>query len=275
MERIRQASYHCTFYTQTIALDKTHWPETNAVVARNRRTGISFGGIPEARTIFGPAGFRQLCRDMYNWITEENIRGAKEAGVPESLRKTAIKPDGTISLVFGACAGAHYPFAQYVIRRVRVASNHPILPKLEAAGYYFEDSLYERNTKVVDFPLHYGQVKAADTISLAKQADLLVTLQQEYADNSVSISLYFDPETEKEDVAEVIADLAPNVKSFSMFPRDNGSYQQVPNDPISQEKYQQLCAQLKPIDWSNLTGGKLEEPVFCTGDACELPKRKK
>ena len=274
MNNIKLATEHATFYTQTVSLGKTHWPETNAVVARNRRTGVSMSGIPEARTILGPSGFRQLCRDMYSWVSAENIRAAKESGVPESIRKTVIKPDGTTSLVFGTCAGAHYPYAEYVIRRVRVASNHPVLAKVIEAGYHVEDSVNERNTKVVSFPLHYGQVRSADTISLSKQAALLVLLQQEFTDNAVSISLTFDPVTESEDVAEVIADLAPNVKSFSMFPRDNGAYKQMPIEAITKEIYESRCIGLKRIDWSDLSGGILEEPIFCTGDKCELPSKK-
>lgn len=274
MESIKLAAQHVTFYTQTITLGKTHWPESNAVVSRNRRTGISLGGIPEAITILGHAGFRQLCRNSYDWISQENIRGAKECGIPESIRKTAIKPDGTVSLVFGICSGAHYPYAQYLIRRIRIEAEHPMLELLAEAGYKIEDSIYERNTKIVEFPLHYGQVKSASTISLVKQGELLKLLQQEYADNSVSITLTFDPTTEKDDVAEVIADLAPNVKSFSMFPRSNGIYKQLPNEEITKEKYDSICATLKDIDWTRLAGGRLEEPVFCTGDTCETPIRR-
>ena len=47
VERFNKALEYATFYASTVSLLPTHRPETNAVIARNRRIGVSVSGIAQ------------------------------------------------------------------------------------------------------------------------------------------------------------------------------------------------------------------------------------
>ena len=96
-EELMQAFRYATFYSSTVSLLPTQWEDTNAVIARNRRIGVSMSGIADLVSTVGSAELIRICRAAYKVIRDENTRLAKEAGVPASIRVTVIKPSGSIS----------------------------------------------------------------------------------------------------------------------------------------------------------------------------------
>jgi hypothetical protein len=77
---------------------------------------------------------------------------------------------------------------------VRVAANAPVVKVLKKAKIPFEPEVFDpKNTLVFKFPVLQGPALPADQVSLWQQAFLLTTIQREWADNSVSNTLYFRP----------------------------------------------------------------------------------
>jgi len=98
-----------TFYAATVSLLPTHRSETNAIVARNRRTGVSISGITDWMEKIGITKMTRVLRDSYKQVREVNERLARDAGIPISLKVTAVKPSGTVSLLAGVSPGMHFP----------------------------------------------------------------------------------------------------------------------------------------------------------------------
>ena len=92
-----EAVEFATFYSSTVSLLPSHCPDTNAVIARNRRIGVSISSIADVYDIIGFTELTRLCRSGYRKVREINTKLAKEAGVPASIRVTMVKPSGSIS----------------------------------------------------------------------------------------------------------------------------------------------------------------------------------
>jgi hypothetical protein len=189
-----KACEYATFYASTVSLLPTHRQETNRVVVRNRRIGVGIidwtGWVKEQ----GLHKVTSYMRKGYSIVTEVNQQRNSEAGVPESLRKTTIKPGGTGPKLPGKTPGIGYPTFGETLRRMTAAVNNPICKVLDAAGVPFKPCFFDpKGTRIYEYPIKQGPSQPADEVSLWEQAINLVTVQREWADNSVSNTLYFKP----------------------------------------------------------------------------------
>lgn len=265
-----------TFYVSTVALLPSHDEGTNEVVARNRRIGVSVSGVADWIDATSWSHVTMALRDGYEKHVEPiNIALARAAGVPPSVRLTTVKPSGTISLLAGVSPGMHWPYDRYCIRRVRISDTSPLVPLLSEAGYVHEVDRDSAATLVFEFPLasNGGKTRAAKEVSIWEQASLVTMLQREWADNSVSNTLYFR-QAEANQVERVIAACAPMVKSISMLPdqeeKDGGGYYLPPYESITKTRYVELSKQAREIDWSDLSGTDGIDSRFCETDHCEI-----
>lgn len=264
-----------TYYASTVALLRSHSEDTNEVVARNRRIGVSVSGI--ADWLDGTSGshvFNQLNKG-YDIVRETNRRLAASAGVNPSIRVTTVKPSGTVSLLAGVSSGMHHPLAPRVLRRVRVAQDSPVGAILKAAKVPHEPDDYSAGTDVFEFPLAYGEGKTRSVkhVSIWEQGRIVTILQRVWSDNAVSNTLTFQPE-EKKHVERVLSMYAPDVKSMSMLPDiDGGAYTQMPVEQITKAEYEERLAKITEPQWEFLTGsdGDARSEAYCQGDYCEIP----
>jgi len=260
-----------TFYASTVALLPTHRPETNSVIVRNRRIGVSLSGIADMLDAHGATELTRRLRKGYRLVRTVNQKLAAKAGVPASVRVTTVKPSGTISQLVGVSSGMHFPTFQYAIRRMRVGNASRICQVLKKAGVPYEDDRYSENTTVFEFPIKQGKTRKATTVSAWEQFSLLAMLQREWSDNMVSCTIYFDPRTEGLQVEHMLALFAPIIKSVSMLPHSKkGAYVQMPYEGISKEEYEERLAKFPKIDWNEFGGSAGIESRFCTNDFCEL-----
>lgn len=192
------ACQHATTYASTVSLLPTHRPETNRVVARNRRIGVSMFDFANWKQSHGVHKITAYMREGYNAIRAKNRELADEAGVPESIRVTTVKPGGTIPKLPGRVSGIGNPTFNHTMRRMRVPINNAIHPYLVKAGYRYERDYYEKMhsgehlTDVFDFPIIQNG-KPATEVTLWEQAMTLMLVQREWADNAVANTLYFKP----------------------------------------------------------------------------------
>lgn len=266
-----KACRFAAFYTATVSLLPTHWTITNAVIARNRRTGSSMSGVADFYDKYGFSRLTRICRLGYKEIRTENKRLAKQAGVCESIRVTTNKPSGTLSSISGVSPGVHFPTFKYAIRRMRAAENHKICDVLRQAKVPCEKDTYSDNTLVFEFPIDQGKTRAAKEVTIWEQFNILTSLQREWSDNMVSVTIYFNPETEGDQIELALAQNAPQIKSCSMLPHtEEGVYAQAPYQGINEEKYLELKSNLGNIDWRKYSGYDGIMPRFCTNDTCIL-----
>jgi ribonucleoside-triphosphate reductase (thioredoxin) len=190
-----KACEYATCYTSTITLLPTHRKETNRVIARTRRIGVDIIDFSGWKYTVGMTQVVKWMRKGYEHIRKVNYWLNSEAGVPEAIRVTTIKPGGTVPKLAGKTPGVGHPTHIYTLRRVRLASNSPIVPILIDAGIPFEPDINDpENTLVFEWPIEQGPAKPATDVSLWEQAMNVVLLQREWSDNAVSNTLYFRPQ---------------------------------------------------------------------------------
>src|ERR1035437_5967710 len=185
-------------YGKTITLGKTHWPETNEVMLRNRRIGCSVSGIAQFISKRGIDELRVWLESGYEIIDKYDVTYSEWFGIPRSIKKTSLKPSGTVSLLAGATPGLHYPESRFYIRRMRLSKTSNLLDMLKNAGYHLEEAFgSEESTMVVEIPVDVGEgVRTLADVSMWEQLALAAFMQKYWADNQVSATITFDPKTE-------------------------------------------------------------------------------
>lgn len=278
LSRFNKGLEYATFYASTVSLLPTHRPETNAVIAKNRRIGVSISGIaqwasgavPEGWGLMNYTKMGRFLRDGYKLVRRVNTCLSKEAGVPESVRVTTVKPSGSISLLAGVTPGVHYPVSRYSIRRIRIGKSSPLIQSLIDANVPYEDDKVSDNTYVFDFVIDHGDVRPCNEVSPWEQFSLVQMLQKHYSDNSVSATIYFDKEIDGPDVEKMLAMFIPNLKSVSMLPHSGHGYAQAPYEPITKDEYEKRRKTFIMPTFKHVQGNVPEGSKFCSGDTCEI-----
>lgn len=260
-----------SFYSSTVSLLPTHREETNEVINRNHRIGVSISGVADWFDQYGAADCIPMLRKGYKIVKKVNEELAKSAGIQPSIRLTTVKPSGSISQLAGVSSGMHFPTFRYAIRRMRVSEGSELVPVLKAANVPWEKDVYSDNTLVFEFPIDQGKTRPATEVSAWEQFALLATLQREWADNMVSCTVYFDKETEGPQLEHMLGQYAPVIKSVSLLPHtDEGAYKQMPYEGINREEYMIRKGQILPINWDNYSGTDGQDTKFCTNDTCSI-----
>jgi ribonucleoside-diphosphate reductase alpha chain len=265
-----------TFYATTVSLLPTHRPETNEIIARNRRIGVSISGIAQWVNFKAYKGWCDMnytaltgfLRKGYKLVRLENARLSADAGVPASVRVTAVKPSGSISLLAGVTPGVHYPVSRFAIRRMRIGETSPLVPHMIRAGIPYEKDKYSDNSLVFEFVIDHGDVRPCDEVSPWEQFSLVALMQRCWSDNLVSATIYFDNEKDGSDVEKLLAMYIPVLKSISMLPHSNHGYAQAPYEHIDETEYKRRLKKTN-IDFKTLRGNVPEGSKYCSGDRCE------
>jgi ribonucleoside-triphosphate reductase len=256
-------------YGKTVTLINTHWPETNAIMLKNRRIGLSQSGVVQAFNKFGRRQMLKWCNKAYKHVGELDKEYSDWLCVPRSVRMTSIKPSGTVSLLNGSTPGIHYPEDEYYIRRIRFASTSDLLPPLEAAGYKIEKDSYSPNTMCVEFPVHEPLFKKGKRdISMWEQLEIAAQYQYYWADNSVSITVTFHPD-EADQIKDALEMYEARLKAVSFLRYQETGYEQAPYEPITKEEYEKMIVGITPIQKIETNEGGVGSK-FCTNDTCEL-----
>lgn len=292
-------------YAKTVTLVPTHNSLTNQIMISNRRIGLSMSGIQQALKKFGFAGFfENFCDEGYGHVQHWDRIYSRWWGIPQSIKSTTVKPSGTVSLLAGATPGVHCSHSEFYMRTFRVGAIHPLVAKLVAANYKMEFSANDKAiyikaggdaalwcdtleiSKVSDkvlkgfangggslvtyFPVKEDNfTKSKFDISLWEQLCLARELQDKWSDNSVSITVTFKKEEQK-DLKSAIEYLAPYIKTLSFLPLEIDNYPQMPYTQCSEAEYDEYSKGLKKLRLTSLRGGTAKGERFCTNDVCEL-----
>jgi len=255
-------------YAKTVTLIETHDERTNEVMRRNRRIGTSVSGMVQFVHREGKDALKQYLRAGYGYIDNLDKKYSKWLGIPPSIRKTTVKPSGTVSLLAGATPGVHFPTADYYIRRIRLQEGHALVDKLIEAGYTVEQDVYSDNTLVVEMPVAGEGLPTEYDVSVFDKADMATFMAEHWSDNGVSCTITFQPH-ERECIETVLTSNAGKWKTVSFLPIAKQAYAQMPYEEITEEQYLDMVRDLKLVDLTpSGTDGEMEE--FCTTDVCEI-----
>jgi ribonucleoside-triphosphate reductase len=257
-------------FAKSVTLLPTHCEKTNQIMLQNRRIGCSQSGIQQAIKKFGIQKYlTEFCDKGYQVIDNWDHIYSRWLGIPTSIKMTTVKPSGTVSILAGATPGVHCTHSEYYLRTIRIAANSPLVPKLRKANYRIEESVTDKKTLVVYFPVKESNfTKSKYDISLWEQLTLVKELQHYWSDNAVSCTVTFKPE-EIKDLKNAIEYFAPYVKTLSFLPLDNHNYDQAPYQTCTQQEYEDYNNSLLELD---LTDEKEEAKgeKYCSNDSCSI-----
>ena len=260
-------------YGKRVTMETYHHKKITDVISKNRRIGTGITGCLES-PLFNPDSLDRA----YRAIQEENVRYSKELDIPESIRTTVVKPSGTVSkLLDQKGEGIHAAYSEYMIQRVRFGANDPLIPLLKAAGHYMEPSIrfdgsLDHNTIVVDFYLKApeGMLCADKDFDTWKQLDTLLMAQKYWADQAVSVTVYY----KREELPEIKAWLSNNLKylkTISFLCHSEHGFKQAPKEAIAKEEYEKRSSKIKELVFENDSfDGSLQSSLECESGTCPL-----
>lgn len=224
------------------------YEKTSTIVRKNARLGQSITGILQST----PEQISWL-DSAYKNLRDYDVAYSKENGLPVSVRLTTVQPSGTLSLLPGVTPGIHPAYARYYIRRVRFGASDPLVDACRKRGYKVTwdigiDGREDHTRYVVEFPCQSpeGSVLAADMTAI-EQLEWVKKMQTEWADNAVSVTVYY----RKEELSLIKEWLSSNydtgVKSVSFLLHADHNFPLPPYEEIDEDTYKKL---LGKVDFS-------------------------
>lgn len=263
-------------YAKTVTLLPTHWEKTNAIMQRNRRIGASMSGIANFADNHGIPKLREWMDEGYEVIKRYDNIYSEWFGIRESIKMTTVKPSGTVSILAGESPGVHWtPGGKYFNRAIRFANDDPMLPLFRMANYRVEPASESPDTtSVVFFPIKSDAKRAERDVTIFEKMAIASVAQRYWSDNSVSVTISFDSETEQKHIGTVLHMYDGQLKTVSFLPSGNFTYPQMPYTQITEEEYKEDGEnKLFPIDFSGVYAGMAADAIgenYCSTDSCEI-----
>jgi len=224
------------------------YEKTTDIVQKNSRLGQSITGILQ-------------CSDeqiswldhTYKHLEDFDIQWSKEHGLPKSVRLTTVQPSGTLSLLPGVTPGIHPAYARFYIRRVRFGSSDPLVDACRKRGYRVQwdiglDGREDHTRYVVDFPCGSpNNAILANEMTAVQQLEWVKKMQATWADNAVSVTVYYKLEELQEIKDWLSKNYDSSVKSVSFLLHTNHNFPLPPYEEISEDDY---CKAIAKIDLS-------------------------
>jgi ribonucleoside-triphosphate reductase len=248
LEQFKEISF--LLYKTQKQVTRMNYPydKTTKIVSKNARLGQSVTGMLQC----SPEQLSWLPM-AYEYLEKVDQEYSADNGLPVSVRLTTVQPSGTLSLLPGVTPGIHPAYARYYIRRVRFGSSDPLVDACRKRGYKVQydigiDGREDHTRYVVDFPCESpeGSVLAAD-MTAVEQLEWVKRLQADWADNAVSVTVYY----RREELGLIKEWLSKNydnsVKSVSFLLHSDHNFPLPPYEEITQAEYEKL---LSKVDFS-------------------------
>jgi ribonucleoside-triphosphate reductase (thioredoxin) len=250
-----------------------HHPDTQAIVWKNARMGI------------GVTGYLQASEEQRSWLSpayerlrEYDASYSRAHGWPASVKLTTVKPSGTLSLLAGVTPGWHPSLFKHYVRRIRIASNNPLIDVARAHGYHTEyqinfDGTPDHKTTVVSFPCKTPDgCPIAEDMTAIDELEIIRRLQREWSDNAVSATVYVD-KSEVPGIKEWLrGHFGEEVKAVSFLLKIGHGFRQAPYEAITAEEYADMVAKTKPI--TSQIADAVDDIALgegeCAGGACPV-----
>jgi len=231
----------------------------------------------------GVTGYLQATEEQRKWLpkvySELRLYDKEYSGelnVPESIKLTTQKPSGTLSLLPGVTPGCHPAFATYMIRRIRISSDSPLVEICRKHGYHIEPVRYfdgseDKSTSVISFPFSYPEgTPVADELSAIDQLEVVRRVQRDWSDNAVSCTIYYGLEELPAIKKYLKKNYTDNFKSVSFLLRQEHGFDQAPLEKISKEVFDEMVKTTTKITEVNYQVDQFEDAEDCVGGACPI-----
>lgn len=279
--KTKEELFKCATYMYRVSKHSLSLPcpdskDTEEVVHRNMRMGIGVTGYLQATE-----EQKSWLSPCYEYLREYDKKYSLQHGFPPSIKLCTVKPSGTLSLIGGVTSGVHPGYARYYIRRIRIASESPLVEVAKKHGYHCEyvrnfDQTIDPTTMVLSFPYELPEhTIIAENCTAIQQLEYVKRLQTEWSDNSVSCTVYYRKE-ELPEIKEWLKEHYNNsIKSVSFLLHSEHGFQQAPLEKISKEEYDEMVRNTRPItDVSGICHSKEDEKFIgeqeCAGGACPI-----
>ena len=246
---------------------KCHHPETQEIVHANMRMGIGVTGY-----LMATDEQKGWLSEAYKELKEYDKEYSAEHNLPTSVKLTTVKPSGTLSLLAGVTPGAHPGYSHFHIRRVRMASNIPLVDECRRLGYPIEyvrkfDGSEDHGTVVVSFPASFPKhTRVAADMTAIDQLEVIKELQTNWSDNAVSVTIYYKKEELREIQNWLSKNYNTNLKTVSFLLHSEHGFDQAPLEEITEEQYNEMIASIQEAKLE----GDIEEMDGCENGHCPI-----
>lgn len=230
----------------------------NVAHHRDRLTGCSMTGWQDfiakmSNDTFVRAGGKAgILKWLRNVIHEAGEDIASELKTPVPLLMTALKPEGSLSLVAnGVSPGVHWQHSPYFIRRIRVNAHDPLALTAKELGWQIHPEVGQdmetATTLVIDFPVHSpSEVTKAD-IPAVEQLKEYILFQKFYTDMNTSNTITVKP-NEWEEVEDFVYNHWDDMLGVTFLELNSTYYPLMPYEECTKEEYEELKSKMKPFD---------------------------
>jgi len=240
--------------------------------------GVSLCGIMDAPHLFTPENMQELKRVAVH----TNEEYASRLGINKSMAVTAIKPEGTLSLVAGPVAsGFHARYAPYYIRRVRFNGDDPLYKLMKDQGVQFKpevgSTIENAHSWVAEFPVKSPEgAICASELSALDQLEWWKKVKINWAEHTVSATVTV-ADDEWMAVGNWMLENWEYVTGISFLNKSTHAYELAPLEEITKEQYEAMLEEVVEVDYSRL--GEYEEEdhtqgahqnIACVGGQCEI-----
>lgn len=238
-----------------VDLELDGWNEAHH---RDRLTGCSMTGwqdfIAKMRKDVliragGKAGVLKWLRSVIHGAGEEI---AQELQTPVPLLMTALKPEGSLSLVAnGVSPGVHWQHSPYFIRRIRVNAHDPLALTAKELGWQIHpeagQDMETATTIVIDFPVKSpAKVTKAD-VSAVEQLEEYLLFQKYYTDMNTSNTITVKPD-EWGEVEDFVYNHWDDMLGVTFLELNSTYYPLLPYEECTKEEYEELKSKMKEFD---------------------------
>lgn len=272
-----------------VDLELSGW---NEVHHRDRLTGCSMTGwqdfIAKMNTnsfkrAGGKVGILKWLRSVVHQAGEDI---ASELQAPVPLLMTALKPEGSLSLVAnGVSPGVHWQHSPYFIRRIRVNAHDPLALTAKELGWRIHPEVGQdmetATTIVIDFPVHSPATITKADVPAVVQLEEYILFQRHYTDMNTSNTITVKPD-EWEEVEEFVYNHWDEMLGVTFLELNSTYYPLLPYEECTKEEYEELKSNMKEFDpvllnqleLSTRNMGKefeiLDDRSECTSGVCPI-----
>jgi ribonucleoside-diphosphate reductase alpha chain len=242
-----------------------------------RLLGVSLTGIMDHKTLSDATN-----KSLPTWLNtlretavETNKQYAEILKIEPSKAITCVKPSGTVSQLTDTASGIHPRYAQYYIRRIRMAKTDPMAQFMIQNGFEVEEDFYAKNNWVFSFPTKApDDCVSRNDMTAVEQLEHWKVFQEHYCEHKPSITVYVGDD----EWLEVGAWVFKNIQVLSgvaFLPRDNGKYRQAPYEEIDETTYKKMMQKRPPnIEWTKFNEETdttiASQQLACSSGVCEI-----
>ena len=246
-----------------------------------RLIGVSLTGIRDHFIL------NRVTKESKLWLTEMKqvcIDTAKEWSDSLEINmpacQTCIKPSGSVSALVGTASGLHARYAQYYIRRVRVAAIDPLAQLLIDQGvpHTPENGQTEENvdTWVFEFPMKSPENSILqEEVGAIDQLEYWLMLQKYWCSGKPSCTIHV-ADDEWIEVAAWVYKHWNYMSGVAFLPKSNTVYEKMPFEEMTESEYKERVENFPAVDFSALSQYEITDRTIgatelaCSSGSCEI-----